>query len=752
MNLGNPESTDWLDAELRRVPLPDGLVTRLRQSAADSADGRASKGNAANENDDELDTRLRDVVLPASLLAGLRCAIADAQLDDRLAAVPVPSNLIASLRRAIEDAALDQQVADVPTPTGLLGRLRRAAAPGMLRRLAMAASLLIAAGLTYGFAMWIAGRGERNDVAENHAGDVAPVDPSTELAIGEFSGSIGELDLSGSLSQDDDAATDSPPAWLDVPALEVADADGLVFEGSVAEELTRAFSKREGRNDDPLATRWQSPDRIVGFTVQTEKSPSFQIVSPRRGAGIAPPLASGYDRTALARWGVHPFVQPARNDVLRVSVAPLWTATDSFDLLFDRLETRQRTNDVVIRPEDFLAAMRYEFRSAEAGRLALRTAAGPAPFSDTGVGLIQIGVQAGPLASVSRRPVHLTVAVDDSAAMRWHGRLAIVRESLRELIAGLGEDDRISIVSFSDRADVLVRDLGVSDAAVLRTAVGWLTGDGGANLAAGLRAACGTAIEAEAVSSARRCVVLISDSVGDVPNAELDAMTEMVGRATAKGVEFSLIELAPRKEPDRALRRLARDAGGRYRYAEGRGEIRRHLGEVVMGRPTVVARGAELRVVFNPQAVAEYRLVGHEPVGAAGWSADSATGTELDAGQTATALYQVVLHDNNVNDVATAEVIWRDVATGQIERVTQRISRLQFATSFLDSGSSLQAAALAAETAEVLRQSYFTPRGAHSLDRVTAMAMRANPRLREQPEFKRLLRLAEMAQQAGMDR
>ena len=379
---------------------------------------------------------------------------------------------------------------------------------------------------------------------------------------------------------------------------------------------------------------------------------------------------------------------------------------------------------------------------------------GRAPFAEAGVGLIQIGVQAGPLASSSRRPVHLTLAVDDSAAMQWHGRLAIVRENLRELVAGLGEEDRISLISFSDRADVLVRDLGREDAAALRTAIGWLAPEGGSNLGAGLRAACGAAVEGDVVSSARRCVVVISDSIGEVAEAELDAMRQMIGRATSKEVEFSFIELAAKKDRDPTLARLARDAGagGKYRVAENRRDLQRHLSEVVLGRPAVVARGAELRVVFNPQAVAEYRLIGHEPAGAAAWSADPTTSAELDAGQTATALYQVVLQENNVNDVATAEVIWRDAATGKIERVTQRISRLQFATSFLDSAPSLQTAALAAETSEILRQSYFTPRGVHSLDRVTAMATRANPRLREQPELKRLLRLAELARQAGMDR
>jgi Ca-activated chloride channel family protein len=753
MSVENLDSTDWLDAELRRVPVPEGLVPKLREVAADEV--------FVDQSDERLNARLGEVALPTDLLAGLTRTIADAQLDERVADVAVPAGLVHRLQQVIDDAVLDEHVADVPSPHGFVSRLRSAVSPGPLRRLALAASLLIVVGVGYGAADWLRTTFWSHSVRDNGLADANLVEPEVEIDLDAFADDIGGLtadDLEllptteSPLDPEDDGTDDAVAMIESIPGHETAP--------SVDDEISRVLANRKDRQlGDPLATNWQPPDRIVGFTVEAEKIPSFQAVLPRPAVGVAPPLDSGYDRTALARSGVHPFVEPGRNDLLRVSVAPLTTATDSFDLLQDRLSQRGRTRDVVIRPEDFLAAMSYEFPSAAAGQLALRTAAGPAPLSRDGVGLIQIGVQAGPPVVSSRRPVHLTIAVDTSAAMQWHGRLSIVRESLRKLVADLQPDDRVSLVAFGDSADVLARDLGPADAAALRTAMGWLAPEGAANLVAGLRAACGVAVEGQAVSSARRCLVVMSDSIGNLPESQIGAMEQMIARVADKKVaggeiEWLFIEVSgPGSESgDLTLSRLASWAGGRLRNAHGRRDLEMHLAEILSGRSNIVARGAELRVMFNPQAVAQYRLVGHEPSRATSWSKDSASTADLSAGQSATALYQVVLHDNNVNDVATAEVIWRDAATGKTHRVTQRISRLQFATSFLDSAMSLQAAALAAETAEILRGSPYSPRGTHTLDRVVALAAHANPRLREQREFKRLLRLAEMARQAGLDR
>ena len=90
-----------------------------------------------------------------------------------------------------------------------------------------------------------------------------------------------------------------------------------------------------------------------------------------------------------------------------------------------------------------------------------------------------------------------------------------------------------------------------------------------------------------------------------------------------------------------------------------------------------------------------------------------------------------------------ASVKWRDPLSGQLKEVTQRISRVQFATSFAESPLPIQAATVAAETAEVLRGSFFAAAPSRSLEHVWELALKVNPRLAERPSFQEFVSLVE---------
>ena len=82
LTLSAMESPDpKLDARLRAVPLPEGLIQRLRQVAL--------------ADDDGLDAALTELPLPAGLVARLRAIpmAADEDLDQTLRDVPVPAGL-----------------------------------------------------------------------------------------------------------------------------------------------------------------------------------------------------------------------------------------------------------------------------------------------------------------------------------------------------------------------------------------------------------------------------------------------------------------------------------------------------------------------------------------------------------------------------------------------------------------------------------------------------------------------------------
>ena len=87
-----------------------------------------------------------------------------------------------------------------------------------------------------------------------------------------------------------------------------------------------------------------------------------------------------------------------------------------------------------------------------------------------------------------------------------------------------------------------------------------------------------------------------------------------------------------------------------------------------------------------------------------------------------------------------------DPASSEPRRVEQRISRLQFATSFAEASLALQAATIAAETGEALQQSpYVSNRGRVWAD-IRALAAQTNPRLAQRPSFQQFLELVDLAE------
>ena len=144
------------------------------------------------------------------------------------------------------------------------------------------------------------------------------------------------------------------------------------------------------------------------------------------------------------------------------------------------------------------------------------------------------------------------------------------------------------------------------------------------------------------------------------------------------------------------------------------------------GAPRVVARGATLTVTFKPHVVQAYRLVGHATTTLTG-PVEAVTKVDLTAGAELAGLFELWLKPTGGDDVATVELVWHDPAGGAQRHLAGRVSRPQFAKSFAESAASLQAVALAAETARALRSHAAPGRG---LGRVLDLASQVQPQLR----------------------
>jgi Ca-activated chloride channel family protein len=741
--MSNPRDR-WLNRELRKVRLPVDLVARLKEICRGS--------------DSDLDAAIADVDLPDGLLARLKAVPADLKLDHALTDVSTPATLLASLREIPEygDVHLDAELSDVPVPAGLTASLRSIAGDRQTARpswgrmpavqWAVAASLMLGAGLSLlaGLRSVAVAVYLKPATLDPELTTSSPLELDLTLATPQF-----EAPRAPSVAADVVAVSPAITMGADLPS-DVWMLQGPLPRGTTA-EIDWLFARR-GADADPLLDVFLNSTNLFAFEV-SDSQYELQTVAGLTPRGLEPPRTKGYDLLSLLRTGIHPFVSPEASGALTECQAPLVTQTDSYLRAWTMLAQGRLPEAEQVRVEEFLAAIDYNLPPPTEQSLGIRTAAGPSPFGEEDMSLLQVGVQARGT-SGDHRPTLLTLAVDISGSMDRRGanggpRLDAIRRGVGRLAQQLGPHDRLSVVVFSEHAEVLIEGASREEAAEVVATLRAISPRGATNIAAGLQVATAAAMGAEVEPGTRRRVVLVTDDLGDLPASSVARLTEFIQSSAQSQVGLDVIDVAAHGEPsaaDKRLARLAQAGGGAVYRAEGADAIRFAALEILTGQSPVVAVDARLSVQFNPRAVQRYRLLGHEADAVGGMVAGK-LGAVLRAGEAATALFELELNPKGGDEIATAELVWTDPASGEENRIgPQRISRLQFATSILESPLSLQRAAIAAETAEVLRLSTFAPAPLRGLRQILERSADLHPRALGDPSMAEMLTFVRQAE------
>lgn len=710
--------------------------------------------------DFKLDALLRDVMPPSGLLERLMALpyADDAGLDEVVRDVELPDGLLQRLRAIPlgDDDGLDAALRNVPVPDDLatsfhrharwLARHRDRPIDRTLRfsRIAMAASLIFAVTLSLGSALllsWILNRAGQSGPGTGIevAHDVPP--PKEE-----------PLETSWRTLADDDAGADG----LDRSAYQPSQG------GDVNTRREISVAKLESAADRARLEALADGNLPAGADPLALFLPGSPIVSPDNGwdnmpelptrptspvpRGLDWPLVKGANRPLLIEKGFHPFVSPAANSALQSCAVPLAVEPSSYELTRRYLEQNELPPANRVRTEEFLAAVDYNFPKPTSRGLGLTVAGGPSPICGEGFSLLQIGVQAWQGDDMRHAPMHLVLLIDTSTSMRWGSRMEIVRRALAGLPELVGPDDRLSLVTFNQAAHVLVEDLGHREMPQFRAASDSLAAEGSTNFVGGLREACSLARESLGPGRPAVRMLLLTDGLLDLDPATAEKVEKQVADAAGQKVPLDVIDLGQQKDTDPQLAGIAKAGQGSVHRAASAEQVRWAFREIITGRSQVVARSARLRVTFNPKAVIEYRIIGHE---SGDWAGMLPGPLESDfrEGQAATGLFEMRLAPNGPEDLATVEVSWYapdsdpTLAGKTVRKAVVAVQRKQFAGTLTSSSPWLQQAAVVAYTAEVLRHSPFIFLRHPGLSMAAAwhraheLSMEVDGRLAQNPSF-----------------
>ncbi len=731
------------------------------------------------DSDSRWEDRLRNVPAPPDLQARLR-AIAlrdllnsDDACDDQLRAVAVPEGLAASISRGlfIEDDWLDAVVTDVPTPAGLEGRIvcsvicdddealdegLRLTPPMERRILPPLGPRMVAAAFRYATVtvLFVAFLGALSGSLLARLAQIGPVARFDSLAM-----LLVEQD-DGPMPFDSLESSAEGPFAIAAFASEIAASEGEIgLPDAVAGRPSSAFDEMElllarwrtGEGVDPwlstIAPMWEQ--QVVAYR-EIDALPELEKLSPPMPMGMQPPLVAAFPFRELRETGFFPWVVPGSHPLLQTWHVPLVHAVDSYGLTRRYAAGGELPPPELVRTEEFLAAMDYGLPMPTRGELRLSAAAGPSPFAGEGYWLLLLGVQAQSPLLLQHPPKHLIVVFDTSGSMNWGGRAEMARRALDRLFRMIAWEDRISLITFSEKATVQFSGATRDEADAMSSLLAKIPVEGPTNLAAAvassLRLAAAEQASAEQNETREQIVLLLTDGAVEMDRATGEQMEQMLRKAGDSGVKLNVIDLSQGSDEDRQLRRLAQAGRGRALRAVSPAQIDWSLAEVVSDRPQRLAEDVRLSVTFNPTAVRAYRFFGHEP-SALRRISDSQGLARVDfhAGQSAVALFELQLFGND-QTVASAELSWQTVGGGSRREQAISIRQRDFPPTLAQTAPSLQAAALAARTAEVLR----TPRPPRTrpMAELLAVAKQFDQSLIYRPGYVELLRLIEECDRA----
>ena len=239
---------------------------------------------------------------------------------------------------------------------------------------------------------------------------------------------------------------------------------------------------------------------------------------------------------------------------------------------------------------------------------------------------------------------------------------------MKEWSAGLSPATASRCVSFSDDARLLIQDVGREEIDQFAAAVRSLAAEGPTNVSAGLGKAYGVAEQESGKGRPAAGVVLFTDGMLDLSPESAQRVARRASAAAARGIPLHVVDLSQQNQGDAELASLAAAGRGAVDRAANADGVRWAIEEIATGQSQIVARDALLRMAFNPKAVLEYRLLGHEAKALAGLLPEHPQ-ADFHAGQSATVLYELrfapgvsltAVQSAASTDIAQAELIWYD--------------------------------------------------------------------------------------------
>jgi Ca-activated chloride channel family protein len=485
---------------------------------------------------------------------------------------------------------------------------------------------------------------------------------------------------------------------------------------AVAAAITAGCAPQAAPTSEPT----EAPAEEAEWAPAATASPSTDGPYPSTG-GLVPPNDEPYADVFFEDYGVNPFVDTEDDHLSTFAVD---VDTGSYTVMRRYVGDGYLPPDESVRVEEYVNYFEQEYEPPDEreGAFAIHLEGAPSLYgSERADGvrpyyLVRVGLQGYEVPPEERDDVVLTFVIDVSGSMGMENRLGLVKQSLRLLVEELRPTDKIGIAVYGSRGRTILEHTPVAEASYILQAIDRLRPEGATNAEEGLVIGYRMASTAFDPNATNR-VILCSDGVANVGNTGPDSILEQIRNHARSGIYLTTVGFGMGNYNDTLMEQLANDGDGFYAYVDTLKEAERVFVRDLTSTLQVIARDAKIQVDFNPQVVRSYRLIGYEnrDVADEDFRNDEVDAGEIGVGHSVTALYEIKFHSEAAESdpAMTVYVRYGDPQTaddehpGEVTEINRSIARADFAPTFREASIRFQLAAVVAEYAEILRNSYW---------------------------------------------
>ncbi|MBR4215328.1 MAG: von Willebrand factor type A domain-containing protein [Bacteroidales bacterium] len=335
----------------------------------------------------------------------------------------------------------------------------------------------------------------------------------------------------------------------------------------------------------------------------------------------------------------NPFVKCAEQNVSTFSVD---ADGASYAIMRKYVNNLWKISPSSVRIEEFLNYFTYNYAEPTDGNTAaISSEIGVCPWNTSHL-LLRLGIKGKSLSDNEIPKSNYVFLVDVSGSMDSEDKLPLLKRGLKTLVTQLQPDDRISLITYSGNVEKLLESTPAKEIDKITKAIDRLYASGCTNGGQALIDAYTEAL-ANYIQGGNNRVILGTDGDFNVGLTSTEELLKVVEQYADKGIFTTVCGFGSGNLNDGMMEKVSNRGNGTYEYIDCENQMMKVFVHE-KSKLISVACDSKCQIEFNPEYVDSYRLIGYENrvMDNNDFDNDAKDAGEIGAGQTITALYEIV--------------------------------------------------------------------------------------------------------------